>query len=88
MPDKYDPRGVGEENRKRVFEFFQQNPCHRNRDAAEELGLSVMAVGRHAKAIREGWRPGPKMSLDEAIEHLTTPCPFIQDLAFKAQNDG
>lgn len=48
---------IGETNRKRVFEFFQKNPCATNKDAAEKLGLSVYAVGRHAKSIRDGWRP-------------------------------
>lgn len=57
MTDTYDPREIGEENRARVYRYFLENPCHRNKDAAETLGLSVMAVGRHARSIRDGWRP-------------------------------
>ena len=51
------PKDVGEENRKRVYLFFEKNPCARNIEAAIELNLSPLAVGRHARAIRLGWRP-------------------------------
>lgn len=52
-----NPRERGETNRRRVFDFFVENPCHTNRDAAQALDLSEMTVSKHARAIRDGWRP-------------------------------
>ncbi len=52
-----NPIERGETNRQRVYDFFTKNPCHTNKDAAEALDLSVVTVGKHARAIREGWRP-------------------------------
>lgn len=46
-------RNVGRVNRARVAEFFRQFPTGSNRDCAAMLGLSAMAVGRHARALRE-----------------------------------
>ncbi len=57
MPIGTFGKQIGERNRERVFEYFQNNPCSTNQEAAQALDLSVMAVGRHAKSIREGWRP-------------------------------
>lgn len=51
------PREIGAINRKRVYDFFVENPCHSNLDASQSLNLSKLAVGKHCKAIREGWRP-------------------------------
>jgi len=51
------PREIGEANRLRVYRWFVANPCHTIRDCAAALGLSEIAVGRHARSIREGWRP-------------------------------
>lgn len=47
-------------NRLRVFRFFKENPCHSNKDAAVALDLTEVTVGKHARAIREGWRPEPQ----------------------------
>lgn len=51
-------------NRLRVFCFFQWNPCHSNKDAAAALDLTEVTVGKHARAIREGWRPEPQAISD------------------------
>lgn len=48
---------VGRANRTAVYEYFAKHLCHSNKDAAKALGLSPLAVGRHAQAIRSGWRP-------------------------------
>lgn len=47
----------GEHNRARVLAFYRNNPCTTQSACAEALGLSAMAVSRHVRAIREGWRP-------------------------------
>lgn len=44
----------------RIYDFFRNNPCHTNSDCAKALGLNPGTVGRHAKAIRAGWRPENK----------------------------
>ena len=48
---------VGEENRKFVWDHFHANPFSTQKECAEALGLSAMAVNRAVKAIRHGWRP-------------------------------
>lgn len=48
---------VGEKNRERVWAHFHQNPFDNQKQCAEALGLSVMAVSRAVKAIRDGWTP-------------------------------
>jgi len=50
-------RAIGDANRARVFKFFVENPCHTQTECAAATGLSLLAVGRHVKSIREGWRP-------------------------------
>lgn len=50
-------RARGVETRRKIFVWFQENPCHTKQDAAEALGVTPHTIGHHAKAIREGWRP-------------------------------
>lgn len=47
---------LGEENYIRVLAFMQTHLCATQRECAEALGLSVMAVNRHVKRIRENWK--------------------------------
>lgn len=43
--------------RRKVWEFFTENPCHSKGECAEALGINPATVGKHAQAIKEGWRP-------------------------------
>jgi len=54
--DRRSPRVIGEENRDRVRQFFANHLCATQRECAEALGLSDMAVNRHVRAIRAEWR--------------------------------
>lgn len=45
----------GRENLKRVRAYLATHPGAKQSDIAEALGLSVMAVNRHVKAIRAEW---------------------------------
>lgn len=47
---------MGEENLERVRAWFGSHLCGTQRECADALGLSVMAVNRHVKTIRAGWR--------------------------------
>ena len=47
-----------EENYLRVLAFFMEHICATQRECAEALGLSVMAVNRHVARIRKGWKHG------------------------------
>lgn len=52
-----NPKERGRVNRRRVLEYFLANPCQTNKACAKALDLNEMSVGRHARAIRDGWRP-------------------------------
>jgi hypothetical protein len=47
---------IGQANLEAVREYFRTHLCATNRECAAALGLSVYAVGRHAKTIRAEWR--------------------------------
>jgi DNA invertase Pin-like site-specific DNA recombinase len=57
--DRRNPRVIGDENREAIERFFREHLCATQRECAEALGLSDMAVNRHVKAIRAGWRGQP-----------------------------
>lgn len=46
---------IGAANRQRVLEYLLTHPGCKNSDCASATGLSIMAVSRHVKAIRELW---------------------------------
>lgn len=46
---------IGAANRERVRNFLATHIGATNRECAEALGLGVMAVGRHVKALRAEW---------------------------------
>lgn len=46
---------IGHENREAVRKFFAEHIGCTNVECAKALGLSVMAVGRHIKTLREEW---------------------------------
>lgn len=48
---------IRDENRKSVYDFFQERPEATLTEAMRGLGMSYVTVSKHAKAIREGWRP-------------------------------
>ena len=50
-------RGIeqGRRNREAVRAYFSTHLCATKVECAKELGLSVMAVGRHVEAIRAEW---------------------------------
>ena len=48
-----NPAAVGEHNRELVRRWGAENPWGKQKDCAAALGLSVMAVSRHVRAIRE-----------------------------------
>jgi predicted transcriptional regulator len=50
-------RVEGRRNLKRVRSYIQDHPGAKQVDVAEALGLSVMAVNRHFKAMRREWKP-------------------------------
>ena len=50
-------RKEGLKNRKAVWDFFCDNPCHTKGECAEALGLTRTTVGGHCQAIKDGWRP-------------------------------
>lgn len=47
---------LGRDNLAAVRAFFASHLCATQRECAQALGLSVMAVNRHVKTIREEWR--------------------------------
>lgn len=51
---------LGDLNRATVRRWFRDHLCGTQRECAEALGLSVMAVNRHVKAIRAEWRDDHK----------------------------
>lgn len=50
-------RARAQENRRQIYDWFVANPCHSHADAAKALGMTPHTVGKHARAIRAGWRP-------------------------------
>ena len=44
-------------NRRAVWDFFRDNPCHNRTDCSEATGIGRKTVNKHATAIRDGWRP-------------------------------
>jgi hypothetical protein len=44
-------------NRRKVYEWFQKNPCGHIYECAEAVGMHSIRVGSHVRAIRAGWRP-------------------------------
>lgn len=48
---------LGQANLEAVREYFRTHLCATNKECAAALGLSVYAVGRHAKTIRKEWLP-------------------------------
>lgn len=46
---------IGAANRQRVLDFLLAHPGCTNNDCASATGLSIMAVSRHVRAIRELW---------------------------------
>lgn len=53
---------LGIENLERVRAFFKRHLCATQRECAEALGLSVMAVNRHVRAIRSEWKQGQALN--------------------------
>lgn len=51
---------LGEENYIRVLVFMQTHLCATQRECSETLDLSVMAVNRHVKRIRQKWKGNQK----------------------------
>mgnify|MGYP005991744597 CR=1 FL=1 len=47
---------IGALNRAKVQRWFLSHLCGTQRECADALGLSVIAVGRHVKSIRAEWR--------------------------------
>lgn len=43
--------------RQQVWDFFKANPCHSRADCAKALGHHRATIGKHAQAIKDGWRP-------------------------------
>lgn len=55
----------GAENRIAVWNFFRDNPCHTKKECCAALGLSAPTVGKHCRAIREGWRPVAEQKISD-----------------------
>lgn len=47
---------LGQDNLEAVEKFFRTHLCATQRECAEALSLSAMAVNRHVKTIRASWR--------------------------------
>lgn len=63
-------QAIGGLNRARVRRWFKEHLCGTQSECAEALGLSVMAVNRHVKAIRDEWR-SPTADNGGVSEHQT-----------------
>lgn len=50
-------RDEQETNRLAVWDFITKNPCHTQIECCAATGLGRVTVGRHWRAIRDGWRP-------------------------------
>lgn len=60
---------TGHQNRQRVRAWFQAHLCGTQRECAEALDLSVMAVNRHVAAIRGEWRE-PVRAVETSEERM------------------
>lgn len=47
---------IGAANFQAVRAWFLSHPCATNREAANALGLSEFAIGRHVNRIRQEWK--------------------------------
>ncbi len=47
-------RKIGEKNRAIVREFFKNNPNSTYDDCKAATGLSLLTIGNHVKALKEG----------------------------------
>lgn len=60
MPNSSNPgAAIGAANRQRVLDWLMRHPGATNNECAKATGLSIMAVSRHVKAIRELWPVEP-----------------------------
>lgn len=50
--------------RQDVWDWFQQNPCHTKGECAAALGHTPTTIGKHCRAIRDGWRPNQSERAD------------------------
>lgn len=57
MSNKKSPIDIGRSNRLIIYNYFVSHPCATNKDASSDLDISVVTIGKHAKAIRGGWKP-------------------------------
>ena len=55
-PYRNPGEAIGDLNRTKVRRWFRTHLCGTQRECADELGLSVCAVGRHVRLIRSEWR--------------------------------
>ena len=55
MPANNPGARIGAANRQRVLDWLLRHPGATNNDCAAATGLSIMAVSRHVKAIRQLW---------------------------------
>lgn len=61
LPHYRNPgEAVGDLNRRRVLAWYRDHLGTTQRECAEALGLSVMAVNRHVKSMRAEWRDHSK----------------------------
>lgn len=60
-PPRTNPGAViGAANRQRVLDWLMRHPGATNNECAKATGLSIMAVSRHVKAIRQLWPIDPR----------------------------
>lgn len=48
---------VSNENRLKVYRYFQDNPMALQKDAIEDLGIGPITIRKHIRAIEAGWTP-------------------------------
>lgn len=51
---------IGAENRARIRQWLIEHPGGKQRECAEALGLSTIAIMRHIKKIRSEWTDKPE----------------------------
>lgn len=51
---------IGAANRQRVLDWLMRHPGATNNECAKATGLSVMALSRHVRAIRDLWPIEPR----------------------------
>lgn len=49
------------ETRRRVEDYFRDNPHAKQHECAADLGLHLITVSKHASAIRAEWLAGRKV---------------------------